>query len=305
VSVLRRLPGLLAARLALAAYLAGWSLVRRLPEAWVVRLFGWGADLAAAGNGTGVRRLRTNYARVTGRPPEELDALVRAGLRSYARYWLQVFRLQDRDTRYVEEHTRAEGFEILADGVAAGRGLVVALGHSGNWDHAGAWLVGRGVPFTTVAERLEPAALFDRFVAFRESLGMEVVALTGGRPPFDVLADRLRAGGALCLLADRDLSAAGVPVRFFGATATMPAGPAALALRTGATLAAAILWYDDADPSVLHIRIEGPVPHTDVPAMTQQLADVFARGVAEHPQDWHMLARLWRDDLERRPVGAS
>src|SRR5581483_6033714 len=114
----------------------------------------------------------------------------------------------------------------LRKAIAQGNGVILALPHMGNWDHAGAWLAGTGVPFTTVAERLNPASLFDRFVAFRESLGMEVVPLTGGtRPPFDLLADRLRAGGVLCLLADRDLTSTGVEVDFFGMPARMPAGP--------------------------------------------------------------------------------
>ena len=121
---------------------------------------------------------------------------------------------------------------------------MLALPHSGNWDHAGAWCGATGAPFTTVAERLQPESLYDRFVAFRSSLGMEVLALTGGpRPPFEVLVERLEAGGMLCLLADRDLSARGVEVEFFGATARMPAGPASLCLRTGATLVPVTLAF--------------------------------------------------------------
>jgi KDO2-lipid IV(A) lauroyltransferase len=178
--------------------------------------------------------------------------------------------------------------------VAAGRGTVLALPHSGNWDAAGAWCTATGVPFTTVAERLQPESLYDRFVAFRESLGMEVLPLTGGRPPFEVLVDRLLAGGTLCLLADRDLSARGVDVRFFGAAARMPAGPAALALRTGATLLPVTLSFL---PDGWRIVFHPEVRHTDVATMTQDLADAFAAGIAGAPADWHMLQRLWLDDL--------
>jgi phosphatidylinositol dimannoside acyltransferase len=184
-----------------------------------------------------------------------------------------------------------------------GKGLVIALPHMGNWDHAGAWLVLRGIPFTTVAERLEPAEVFDRFVAFRESLGMEVLPLTGGsQPPFQILRERLRAGGAMCLLSDRDLSKQGVGVQFFGARATMPAGPARLALETGATLLPAVLWFED---DGWGCQVYPPVEHTDVATMTQALADTYAEAIAQHPQDWHMLQRLWSDDLDptRRPGG--
>jgi KDO2-lipid IV(A) lauroyltransferase len=155
------------------------------------------------------------------------------------------------------------------------------------------------VPFTTVAERLEPAALFDRFVEFREELGFEVLATSGEeRPPFEVLSERLRSGGMLCLLADRDLTAAGVPVTFFGAEATMPAGPAALALRTGAVLLPTTLWYPEDGGPGWRARIHPPVEHTDVATMTQTMADAFAESIAEHPEDWHMVQRLWREDLD-------
>jgi KDO2-lipid IV(A) lauroyltransferase len=195
----------------------------------------------------------------------------------------------------------------LRDSYAAGRGTILALPHSGNWDHAGAWLVLTGVPFTTVAERLKPAELYDQFVSFRESLGFEVLAASGGEePPFEVLVDRLRAGKMLCLLADRDLTPSGVPVKFFGAQATMPAGPAALALRTGAALVPTLLWYEgDAVNGMWGGRTAPPIPHTDIPTMTQAMADAFAEGIAAHPADWHMLQRLWTDDLEARPLGAG
>ena len=158
-------------------------------------------------------------------------------------------------------------------------GTILALPHMGNWDHAGAWLVLTGVPFTTVAERLKPAELYDLFVAFREGLGFEVLAASGDeRPPFEVLVERLQAGGMLCLLADRDLTPSGVPVTFFGPEATMPAGPAALALRTGAALIPTTLWYEgDAVNGAWGALDRGrPSPHTDVATMTQDLADVFA-----------------------------
>src|SRR5207244_10398543 len=117
--------------------------------------------------------------------------------------------------------------------------------HSGNWDVAAVWLIHHGIPFTTVAERLRPESLYRRFVAYRESLGMEVLPLTGGaRPASEVLAERLRAGRMICLVGDRDLSGSGVRVDFFGEPATMPAGPALLAVTTGAALMPVGLRYE-------------------------------------------------------------
>lgn len=279
-----------------AAYAGGWALVRALPDAAAHRLFRAGADLAHRRGGKGVERLRSNLARVA--PDRDLDALTRDGLRSYARYWCEVFRLPVTSTERIVRGMHTVGEDRMRAAVAGDRGTILALPHSGNWDHAGAWCVATGVPFTTVAERLKPESVYDRFVAFRESLGMEVLPLTGGdRPTFEVLVERLEAGGTLCLLSDRDLTARGVDVEFFGATARMAAGPATLALRTGATLIPSTLSFrDDGWECVFHPA----VPHTDVPTMTQAVASAFESAIARHPQDWHMLQRLWLDDLEAR-----
>lgn len=293
-SPVSRIAALLTGRLTAASYLAGWALVRGLPEPLARRVFQAGADLAVRRGGKSIDRLTANLARVA--PGQDLT---RAAVRSYARYWLEVFRLQAMSGDRVVAGTRTVGEHLLREAVAAPTGTILALPHAGNWDAAGAWCGATGVPFTTVAERLEPAAVFDAFVAFRESLGMEVVPLTGGpRPPYDVLAERLDAGGTLCLLADRDLTPRGIDVRFFGATARMPAGPAKLALEHRARLLPVTLSFE-ADGWL--ITFHPYVEHTDVATMTQQLADAFARGIAAHPADWHMLQRLWLDDLAPRP----
>ena len=294
-----RVAALLTGPVTSTAYAGGWALVRALPEPVAFGLFRAGADLAARRGGSGVARLRTNLARVVATLPAaerpDLDGLVRDALRSYARYWCEVFRLPVTPTERIVARTRVVGEERMRAAVASGRGMILALTHTGNWDAAGAWLVAQGVPFTTVAERLRPESLYDRFVAFRESLGMEVLPLTGGaRPPYDVLVERLEAGGALCLLGDRDLSARGIDVTFFGAATRMPAGPASVALRTGAVLIPVTLSFT-ADG--WGVRFHPEVEHTDVATMTQGVADAFAEGIAAHPADWHMLQRLWLEDL--------
>jgi KDO2-lipid IV(A) lauroyltransferase len=280
----------IAGALTSGSFAGAWALVRGLPEPVARQLFQAGADLAVLRGGKSVDRLRSNLARVA--PGEDLT---REAMRSYARYWCEVFRLPSTKLEKVVDRTVTVGENTFRAAVAADRGLVLALPHSGNWDAAGAWCVGTGVPFTTVAERLKPESLYDQFVAFRESLGMEVLPLTGGRPPYEVLVERLEAGGTLCLLADRDLTPRGVDVQFFGATSRMPAGPARLALETGATLVPVTLGFTK---DGWEITFHDPVEHTDLPTMTQQVADAFAAGIAKHPQDWHMLQRLWLDDLD-------
>ncbi|MGZ6791687.1 MAG: phosphatidylinositol mannoside acyltransferase [Mycobacteriales bacterium] len=273
------------------SYAAGWALVRGLPEPVARALFQAGADLAAARGGGSIDRLRANLERVA--PGQDL---LRDAVRSYARYWCEAFRLPSMSRDRILGGTRTTGEHLLRDSVASGRGTVMVLPHSGNWDAAGAWCGLTGVPFTTVAERLKPESVYERFVAFRQSLGMEVLPLTGGdRPPYDVLTERLRAGGTLCLLADRDLTVRGVDVEFFGATARMPAGPARLALETGANLLPVTLSFaGDRDWDVLFHPYVEP---TDLATMTQAVATAFEAGIAAHPADWHMLQRLWLDDL--------
>ncbi|WP_369214383.1 phosphatidylinositol mannoside acyltransferase [Streptomyces flavofungini] len=294
-------------RLTDALYGAGWSTVKKLPEPAAQRLGRTIADLVWKRRGKGVLRLEANLARVVpDATPERLKELSRAGMRSYLRYWMESFRLPSWSKDRVRHGFEATDLHHLTDGLASGKGVILALPHLGNWDLAGAWVTTKlETPFTTVAERLKPETLYDRFVAYRESLGMEVLPHTGGSA-FGTLARRLRAGGLVCLVADRDLSASGVEVKFFGDTARMPAGPAMLAQQTGALLLPVTLWYDGTP--VMKGRVHPPV---DVPetgtraektsAMTQALADAFATGIADHPEDWHMLQRLWLADLEPRP----
>lgn len=288
-------------RLVEFGYRAGWSVVRAMPERMARTTFHMAADSAYRRGGRGVRQLAANLRQVVGpdMPAEQLEELVRAGMRSYARYWVEAFRLPSLSPGRVRDGFRLEGVDELAEAVAAGRGVVVALPHAGNWDAAGAWAAAAmGWKVTTVVERLRPEGLFQRFVSFRESLGMNIIPLRGGeRPPLDVLAERLAQGHLVPLLADRDLSSRGVAVDFFGARTRMPAGPALLALRTGAPLYAVSLWYE---PDAVAGRLHGPLPLPPagqlvdrVSALTQTVADQLAAGIAAHPQDWHMLQRLW------------
>lgn len=293
-----------------ALYGLGWGTVKKLPEPAAVALGRNIADIAWKRRGKSVQRLESNLARVVpDAGPERLAELSKAGMRSYMRYWMESFRLPGWSEERAAAGFDPKGLHHLTDGLAAGRGVILALPHLANWDLAGVWVTRcLGVPFTTVAERLKPETLYDRFVAYRESLGMEVLPHTGGAA-FGTLARRLRDGGLVCLVADRDLSASGVEVDFFGDTARMPAGPALLAQQTGALLLPVTLWYDESP--VMQGRVHPPVdvPETGTRAektsvMAQAVADAFAGGIADHPEDWHMLQRLWVADLEPREGSA-
>ncbi len=282
---------------------AGWSAVRRMPERAAYSLFDRVGDTMWSRRGSSVRRLESNLRRVV---PDADDAEIRVlshrGMRSYMRYWCDAFRLPGWSRERIVGSIRIIDDHHLADGLASGRGVVVALPHMGNWDHAGAWATLAHSPVVTVAERLKPEGLYEKFLAFRRGLGMDVIPLTGGDPVFPYLSQKLREGALVALLGDRDLSNSGVPVRFFGSKAKFPAGPAALAVDTGAVLLTAQLYLEDGHNVV---RFHPPV---EVPAegersrrifrATQLVADQIEVSIRERPTDWHMLQRLWVDDLD-------
>ncbi|CAM3513486.1 phosphatidylinositol mannoside acyltransferase [Mycolicibacterium frederiksbergense] len=284
-------------------YATGWRMVRAMPEFAARNMFDAGALYAARGGGP--EQLRKNLGRVLGVPAAQVPgSLVRASLASYGRYWREAFRLPSMNHRDVaaQVQERIEGQRHVEDALAAGRGVVFALPHSGNWDIAGVWLTNTYGQFATVAERLKPESLYNRFVAYRESLGFEVLPLTGGaRPPAEILADRLNDNGLVCLMSDRDLTRSGVPVDFFGEQTRLPSGPAKLACETGAALLPAHTWFEG---DGWGLRLHPPLDTSsgDIGVITQALADHFAAGIAEYPADWHMLQPQWLADLsdERR-----
>jgi KDO2-lipid IV(A) lauroyltransferase len=300
-------------------------------------LFNFGADTAWRKQGGGVQVLEGNLLRIFRTDPayspgvqpdgsyvdegKELRTLSREVMRSYARYYLETFRMQviGVDRIAAGMHVNTDQADLTLEYMKNGRGVIYALPHMGDFEQAGLWINRYGAgSFTTVAERLEPEAVFQKWLEFRQGLGMEVLPTTGGPHPFGVMAQRLRAGKLICLVADRDLSDTGVEVDFFGEKALFPAGPASLAIQTGAALMPVACWFEGEDEWGAHIYDEIPVPadgtrKEKAAAMTQAMATVFEQAIREHPQDWHMLQRLFVNDLDperlarsrNRPVGTG
>jgi len=292
----------------LACYRCGWFLVRLLPGRLAYRGFDFLAELSLRCGGKGVQRMRSNYATV--RPeltPRQLDALVRAGMRSYLRYWCEAFRLPDRSVDDLIAGITVVGDEPVRSALESGRSAVVFLGHLGNWDVAGAWSTTQLAPVTTVAERLKPQELFDEFLAFRERLGMRIIPLTRGSDVFRELTAACRSGALVALLADRDLTNGGIEVDFCGQRARMAVGPAALALNTDAVLFPCVVHYAPRPQgrgwrTVVQFHDAVPVPaygtsRQKIQAMTQTCADVLTGAVREHTDDWHMMQRVFAKDL--------
>lgn len=293
-------------RLVAGAYLAGWRIAGRLPEQTTVALSTAAADVVYRRDGLSVGRLRRNLAMVwSDATSSELEDVTRSGVRSYVRYWAEAFRLPAWPVEDLVARTRTVAEHRLREAYAAGDGVVVALPHMANWDWAGAWACSTGMPLITVAERLRPQRLYDEFVAYRSSLGMEILPLggdgsaspdTSGIATYRRLREWAAGGGLVCLLADRDLSRSGVPVVLCGHAARMPRGPAELARSTGAVLLPATLAYDG--PSMV-ITFHAPVAHRPGPngvaAMMQDVADAFTVGITSAPADWHMMQRVFAD----------
>jgi KDO2-lipid IV(A) lauroyltransferase len=279
------------------AYFAGWRIVRWLPERSAYRLAYSAADFLTKQNAKNVARLRSNLNRA--QPDvssQELDALVLKAMRSYMRYWCDTFRFPDWSAERVRETVSVTNEHLLLNAIEAKTGVIVALPHAGNWDHAGAYFCAKGIHLVTVAERLKPEKLFLKFLQYRQAMGMEVLPLDGR--VMGTLAQRLRQGCLVALVADRDLSRSGIDVDFFGGPSRMPAGPALLALKTKAPLITAFVSYTESGIHIDFNEVAIPTAGSEqkkVQAVVQLTARHFENGISEHPEDWHMLQRIWTD----------
>ena len=284
-------------------YFAGWRIVRWLPENTAYKLAYRVSDFLVKRNGKSVQRLRSNLARTQpGMTTLNLDLLVIEAMRSYMRYWCDTFRLPDWSDDRIIQTVTVTNEHLLTDAIAAKTGVIVAVPHAGNWDHAGAYFCAKGIRLVTVAERLKPEKLFLKFLAYRQAMGMEVLPLDGR--VLNTLQDRLNEGALVALVSDRDLSRSGIEIEFFGGKARMPAGPALLALRTKAPLITAFVTYTD---NGVHIEFRNVVlpsggdESSKVKEIVQMTAQYFADGISKNPQDWHMLQRIWVDgDFKER-----
>jgi phosphatidylinositol dimannoside acyltransferase len=299
-----------------AGYRAGWRAVRLLPERGAYALFERIADAMVRRGGHSVQRLRDNYAVVRPELTEaELDDLVRAGARSYLRYWCEAFRLPDLGPADLERAVRVVGDGPVRASLAQGRAVVCFLGHLGNWDVAGAWGTRHLGPVVTVAERLKPEEVFEEFLAFRERLGMRIIPLSGAGDVFDLLTEAAGEAAVIPLLADRDLTRGGIEVDFAGDRARVAIGPAALAYDSGSDLHPVSIHYERATDGpggwrsviTFHERVdrpEGEARHRAIRSMTAACAATLGETVRTHTEDWHMMQRVFVRHLDRERVGS-
>ena len=285
-------------------YFAGWRIVRWLPERFAYRLAYAAADFLTKRKGKNVSRLRSNLERTKPNMTElDLDLLLIDAMRSYMRYWCDTFRFPDWSPERVRETVSVTNEHLLLDAISAKTGVIVTLPHAGNWDHAGAYFCGKGINLVTVAEHLKPEKLFLKFLSYRQAMGMEVLPLDGR--VLGTLEQRLRQGALVALVADRDLSRSGIAVTFFGAPSRMPPGPAILALKTDAPLITAFVSYTETGIHIDFNQVSLPTSGSDeekISHIVQDMAQQFEVGITAHPEDWHMLQRIWTDGDFRQRV---
>jgi len=280
-------------------YSALWLIVRKLPKRLAYQLFDLIAGIAYRRNGKRVQYLRKNYQYVY--PADNLEVVdekVQEGLRNAMRYWCDTFRISDWGSEEIAKSVATKKEELLLDAFASGNGVIVALPHAGNWDHAGLYFCSKGIQVNTVAEHLKPERLFRKFLKHRESMGMSVLDLNS--QVLNELESRLKKGALVALVAHRDLSKSGVTVNFFNGKARMPAGPALLAYRTNAVLITAYVSYTK---NGIQIDFSGPFKadkkeseSSEVSRLSQELANQFERDISKAATSWHMQQRIFIDE---------
>ena len=280
-------------------YLFAWKVIGVLPEKSAYKLANLISDQIYNKNGKGVKRLRSNYQRVVPNISDlQLDKLTKDGMRSYLRYWFDTFRLNKWSKSRIIETTFVVRENLLRDPVETKKGCIIALPHAGNWDHAAAYFCSTGIPLTAVVEKLKPEAIFKKFLAYRQSIGIE--AISHKEKTIPILMDRLNEGKLIALVADRDMSRNGIEVNFLGGIAKMPAGPAILAIKSGSPLVTAYIRYlDNGIEITFDETIKLPIAGNEeeqVRKITQSMADNFAKRIKDSPVDWHMLQRIWVDE---------
>ena len=280
-------------------YLIAWKLIALLPEKSAYKLADYVSDRIYKKNGKGIKRLRGNYGRVMPEySPQKLEELTKLGMRSYLRYWFDTFRLSKWSKNRIISTTQVIRENLLRDPIQSKQGCIVALPHAGNWDHAAAYFCSTGITLTAVVEKLKPEAIFKKFLAYRQSIGIE--AISHKEKTIPILTQRLQAGKLIALVADRDMSRNGIEVNFFGKTSKMPSGPAILAIKTGAPLITAYVRYTSGGIEIIFDETLKPTnsgsEEEQIKIITQSMADNFAKRIKENPVDWHMLQRIWVDE---------
>jgi KDO2-lipid IV(A) lauroyltransferase len=290
-------------------YQTGWVVIKRLPKTISRKLFQKIADVSYGKDIKGVQQLRANLSFMTDLKADsiELEQLVKDGMRSYLRYWEDAFRLPTWDKKNLNKYVICTGIDNLESALSTKKPLITATPHMGNWDAAGYWYTTNYGPLTTVVERLKPESIYKKFVKFRNSLGIEVIPTSGETDIFMKLLRRAKEGRMIALVADRDITKNGIEVNYGPGKTSFPVGPAAIAVALDGLVLPLSSYYNEMGVLVMHffpaLSPSGEeTKEQRVQTLTQELASIFEKEIKKHPQDWHMLQRVWNDVLPMKRI---
>lgn len=283
---------------------AGWNVLWLLPSSITTKLFDAAGIYAWRKHGKGIRQLELNLSRVTGLDPssDEIRQLSKKTMRSYMRYYCETFALARWSPAQINNRVRIVNAQPVLNAAKSG-GLILTLPHSGNWDLAGAWAAQNLGSLCTVAERLRPEGVFQKFLKMRNKVGITLMPLTGEGGTYEFLRQSVLDGKVVALLGDRDVAGNGMSNEFFGHRATLPIGAAVLAIDTKKPLFTCATWFDgnqlviefDSAIEFEFEEVSGRERLRKAQAITSQIAKRFEKHISAHPENWHQLQPIWND----------
>lgn len=284
-----------------AALRLGVGLVGLLPGSWARSLGRFGGRIWHLVASDRRQMARRHMRRVLG-PGADDKRSARAAMVSYGRYWAEALWARAEKVPEMMASTNLVGQQNMIDARDAGRGMIFALPHMGNWEAAAPVASDLGIDVIAVAEKLANTRITDWFTRMRAGFGIEIELATGSAEVMRALEHGIKAGKAVALLSDRDIKGRGIPVDFFGETTTLPPGPATLALRTGAPLMAVGCYFEgDGHRVVIGDPLEIPPGGTRterVRALTQRIATELEQIIRVAPEQWHLVQPNWPSDRE-------
>jgi KDO2-lipid IV(A) lauroyltransferase len=229
-----------------------------------------------------------------------VDEAVDGMFRSYGRYWAETFWFRPRRKAAISRRVEHVNFDPIYAAQKAGRGIVFAVPHLGNWEIAGIVANEIGSPIIAVAEDLPNVHITKWFVDLRRRFDIEIVLTTDPKLRSKLIR-RLKDGGAIALLADRDVTGGGIEVDFFGGTASVPVGPVVFAELTGASLLPVAAYFREGAGHRIVVLDEVVLPgggsrSERVSAGAQLLVQSLETLVRAAPSQWHLFQTHWLDD---------
>lgn len=233
--------------------------------------------------------------------PEKKDreiAAIRINMfRNFAKYLVDFFRFSKLDKGFIDKNTKIENIDYLDKALAAGKGAIILSAHIGNWELGGVVVSLLGYPLWVVALSHKDKKVNDFFISQRESKGVKVIPVGRAiRMSLGVLKEKQ----LVALAGDRNFGERGVTVDFFGKSASLPAGPALLSLKTGAPIVPAFMVRNK--DNTFTLRMEEPLQFSnsgnkdkDLTELIVKYKNIFEQYIRKYPDQWYMFRKFWSE----------